>query len=317
MNNYQSKSAILFIIFNRIDTSVRVLEQIKLARPSRLYITADGPRESRPDEKRLCEECRKAVMQMIDWECDVKTLFRTENIGPKEAISSALNWFFEFEEEGIILEHDCLPSNSFFKFCDTLLEKYREDKRIWLISGCNFQNGKEWGTATYYFSNLTSAWGWATWRRSWNSVDKDLKKYEESEIRVQLEKIFNDRMIVDTWVRIFEETKSGKIDSWDYQVTFEHLFNHSINIAPNKNLVSNIGFGDLAENTTDANSMFANVPLQHLTEPITHPKYFLPEYQADLHILMEEFDIVNRKNYLKKLNSPKKKIKRWIKNLLK
>jgi len=312
MTDYHSKSAVLFIIFNRKDTSLKVLEQIRRARVPRLYIIADGPRRDRLKERQLCTETKEAVMQRIDWECEVNTLFHDENLGPKEAISSAIDWFFDQEEEGIILEHDCLPANSFFKFCDTLLEKYRDDKRIWLISGCNFQNGKKWGDASYYFSNLTSGWGWATWRRSWETYDKTLSKYETHEVRPQLEKLFSHPMIVDTWEEIFEQTKAGKIDTWDYQVTFEHMFSHSMNIMPNSNLVSNIGFGELAENTTDANSMFASVPLEEMTE-ITHPKYFIPENRADTYLLMEEFGIVNRMRALKKHNSLRRRFKRWIK----
>lgn len=314
MNDYQSKSPVLFIIFNRVDTSLKVLEQIRCARPSRLYITADGPRANRENEIQLCADTRTAVMQMIDWECEVKTLFRSENLGPKEAITGALDWFFTQEEEGIILEHDCLPSASFFKFCDTLLDIYRNDARIWMISGCNFQNGKKWGTASYYFSNLTSGWGWATWKRSWRTYDKDLKKYESSEVREQLQKIFHHPLIVDSWVEIFDLTKTNKIDTWDYQVTFEHLFSHAINIVPNYNLVSNIGFGELAENTTNANSVFASVPLEEITE-ITHPKYFVPENKADLHILMEELFIENKIQALKKHNSFRRRFKRWLKGL--
>lgn len=299
-----------------MDTSVKVFEQIRLAKPPRIYITADHARSDRPLEKQLCEDTKKAVMDMINWECDVKTLFRDENLGPKEAISSAISWFFEYEEEGIILEHDCLPSNSFFRFCDTLLEKYRHDSRIWLISGCNFQSGKKWGEASYYFSNLTNGWGWATWRRSWKNYDKELSKYETSEVRTQLEKIFDHPLVVDQWVEIFELTKAGKINTWDYQVTFEHLFSHSINIVPNYNLTSNIGFGALAENTINADSLFASVPLEEINE-ITHPKYFVPENKADMIILREEFIITERERQLRKRNSLKGRFKRWIKNLSK
>jgi len=311
MSIYQSKSAILFIIFNRSDTALKVLAQIKLAQPKRLYILADGPRINRDGEDLRCRETREAVVNAIDWECEVKTLFNAANLGPKEAITSGITWFFEHEEEGIILEHDCLPANSFFSFCDSLLEKYRYDKRIWLISGCNFQKGTQWGDASYYFSNLTNAWGWATWRRSWEEYDKDLIKYEGSEIKEQLEKVFPEPLIVEKWLEIFDLTKSGKINTWDYQVAFAQLSGHALNIVPNKNLVSNIGFGELAENTTDADSVFANVPLGEITS-ITHPKYILPKYKADMSILMDEFRITQKIAFLKKHNSFRRRFKRWF-----
>lgn len=312
---YETKSAVLFIIFNRLDTSLLVFEQIRKAKPSKLYITADFARADRPDELINCNETKKVILSKIDWNCEVKTLFQTSNVGPKETITSAIDWFFENEEEGIILEHDCLPSNSFFYYCDCLLETYRNDNRIWLISGFNFKTDKKWGDATYYFSNLTNGWGWATWRRSWASYDKNLSKYDASEVRVQLEKIFDNKLIVDRWVEIFNDTKSGKIDTWDYQVTFAHLFSHTLTIVPNYNLVSNIGFGAHAENTTNINSPFAEVELEEISE-IIHPKYMIAEKQADEITLMEEFNTEDRIKYLKKHHSYRRQFKRWLKKIL-
>ena len=309
-HGYHTKSAVLFIIYNRYDTALQVLAQIKEAKPARLYITADGPRLSRPGEDTECAKTKEVILAAIDWPCEVKTLFREENVGPKEAISSAISWFFETETEGIVLEHDCLPHNSFFSFCDVLLAKYRTDTRIWLISGSNLTR-KKFGNASYYFSRLTNGWGFATWKRSWNYYDKDLTQYEEAEVRPQLEKIFDDPLIVDSWEQIFKDMKAGKINTWDYQATFAHLFNNCLNIMPNNNLVSNIGFGDKAENTTNENSLFAGIPLAPLSE-IIHPKYILAEKEADDIVLNEEFNIFERR---RKLNSPKYKVKRWIKSL--
>ena len=315
-NNYHTKSAVLFIIFNRVDTALAVLSEISKARPQKMYVAADGPRLGRTGETLACEETRNLVLNNIDWDCEVYTLFREDNIGPKEAISSAISWLFDHEEEGIVLEHDCLPNNSFFYFCDTMLQKYRTDSRIWLISGFNFNSKKKRNEASYYFSNLTNGWGWATWKRSWATYDKDLSKYELHEVRAQLEKIFMHQLIIDRWVEIFEDTKNGKIDTWDYQVTFAHLFNHALTIIPNYNLVSNIGFGEFAENTKDVNSPFANVPLQQLKE-IIHPKYMVPEKLADEETLIAEFGIVEKLAQLKKHNAPKRRFKRWLKNVFK
>ena len=166
---YQTKSAVLFVVFNRPDTTKRVFEAIRLAKPKRLYITTDGPRPNMPDDVQLCKQTRE-IVSVVDWDCEVKTLFREENAGCKNGVSAAINWFFDHEEEGIILEDDCLPANSFFKFCDTLLEKYRYDTRVRHITGCNLQFGKKWGDASYYFSNLTNGWGWASWRRAWRRI---------------------------------------------------------------------------------------------------------------------------------------------------
>jgi hypothetical protein len=313
---YKVKSPILFIIFNRSDTSLKVLSEIKNVKPSRLYITADGFRKDRPYEATLCEEAKNNVLKAIDWDCEVSTLFRQDNFGPKEAIASAITWFFENEEQGIILEHDCLPSISFFRFCDTLLEKYKVDQRIWLISGCNFQNGKTWGDGSYYFSNLTNGWGWATWRRSWVSYDKDMTHLTSKDVREQICKIFDHPLIIDQWVELFEKTKSGEINTWDYQATFTHLFSHAINIVPNVNLVSNIGFGEGAENTLDVDSVFANVPIAEIDE-IIHPRFMVPEKEADLNTLFDEFRIEEKIKQFRKHNSYRRRFKRWLKSIAK
>ncbi|WP_214071990.1 nucleotide-diphospho-sugar transferase [Mucilaginibacter sp. dw_454] len=315
--NYQTQSPVLFIIFSRTDTSLQVLERIKLAKPPRIYITADGPRPTVSGEDVKCAETKAAIMGGIDWDCEVKTLFREENVGPKIAISSAIDWFFENEEEGIILEHDCLPADSFFWYCDTLLEKYRNDTRIWLISGSNLLKGKTWGGASYYYSQLTNGWGFATWKRSWDMYDVNLSQFEESEVKGYLEKIFTDIRVIDQWEKLFKETKSGKINTWDYQAGFAHFFNNCLNIIPNKNLVSNIGYGELAENTHNADHAYAGIPLEELNE-IIHPKVMLPEKEADHEVLMIEFmPAFEHQKSLQKHNSARRRFKRWAKSLFK
>jgi hypothetical protein len=309
---YKTQSPILFIIFNRLDTSLKVFEQIKLTQPARLYITADGPRKARQGEDIMCAKVKAAILAGINWECEVKTLFREENLGPKNAISSAVDWFFETEEEGIILEHDCLPDNSFFKYCDVLLDKYRLDTRIFLIAGSNHLRGKKWGEASYYFSNLTNAWGWAIWKRSWNLYDKDLKQIDEKDVKEILTKIFDDPFIIECWLKIFIKTKAGEIDTWDYQLTFAHFINNGLNVIPNNNLVSNIGFGAGAENTTDADSVFAAIPLEPLGDMV-YPKYMLPEKVADDLILKEEFK--STIHFLKKEMLFRRRFKRKLKAL--
>lgn len=307
MSSYQVKSPVLFLIFNRPDTTFKVFEKIKEARPSKLYVAADGPRKDK-DEVSVCEETR-AILEKINWECEVKTLFRTENLGCKDAVSSAISWFFQNEEEGIILEDDCLPTNDFFAFCDVLLERYRFDSRIRHISGCNFQFGKSWGSCSYYFSNLTHVWGWASWKRVWKDYDKDLRYYQDNEVREQVLNIFSDLLIADSWDRIFRDVKSEKINTWDYQLAFINMFNNGLSIIPNANLISNIGFGGEATHTTSRENPYANITLSSLKE-IKHPTYILPSKAADLNTLTFEFGIEKRRKKAGKLSS---KIELWIK----
>ncbi|MCJ8208428.1 nucleotide-diphospho-sugar transferase [Mucilaginibacter sp. RS28] len=307
--SYQTKSAVLFIIFNRPDTTKLVFEQIAAARPPRLYIAADGPRADKANEAALCEEAR-VVASLVNWPCEVKTLFREKNLGCKNGVASAIDWFFGQEEEGIILEDDCLPAESFFRFCDHMLSKYRHDTRVRHIGGSNLQRGKTWGAATYYFSNLTHVWGWASWRRVWQDYDKELGRYSLKDVRQQLSNIFSDPFILDTWEDIFKQLKAGQIDTWDYQLTFTNFFNNSLSVIPNFNLITNIGYGAAATHTTDPNNPYANIPLEDIPSDILNPVYVQPEKRADYNTL--EFDF-NLKARYKKYNKPSRRFKRWLK----
>lgn len=289
MEHYTSRSPVLFMIFRRPDLTARVFEQIRNVQPKKLYIAADGPRPEKEGEQQLCNETRNIIKQ-VDWDCEVKTLFREKNLGCKMAISSAIDWFFDHEEEGIILEDDCLPNQSFFRFCDAMLEKYRHDTRIRHISGCNLQHGKTWGTATYYYSNLTHAWGWASWRRVWKDYDRELALYNGADVSKQLAKIFTDPLVIESWHRIFEETKAGKINTWDYQLTLINFFQHGLSIIPNINMISNIGFGANSTHTSQEDSVYANIPRKELGE-ITHPLFVLPEKDADFATLNYDFQV--------------------------
>jgi hypothetical protein len=309
---YQTDSAVLFVIFNRPDTTIKVFEQIRIARPRRLYIAADAPRDNYPADVILCQQSRDIVNQ-VDWECEIKTLFRDKNAGCKDGVSSAVTWFFEHEEEGIILEDDCLPANSFFKFCDTLLARYRLDTRIRHITGCNLQQGKKWGNSSYYFSNMTHVWGWASWRRVWNDYDKYLQRYNASEIAEKFNNIYQDPMIADCWRNTFEEVKAGKINAWGYQLDFANFFNNGLTIIPNENLISNIGFRADGTHTLDENNIYANIPVVEIGE-ITHPVFILPEKRADIIVLNRDFNIDERRRQQRSL---KRKVKKWAKNLLK
>ncbi|PWG81068.1 nucleotide-diphospho-sugar transferase [Pararcticibacter amylolyticus] len=304
---HQVSSPVLFLIFNRPDTTSLVFEKIREARPSRLYIAADGPRND--SELLVCNETRK-IIERIDWPCKFETLFRNKNLGCKNAVSSAIDWFFSKESEGIILEDDCLPSNEFFLFCDILLERYRDDSRIAQIAGCNFQKNKNHADASYYFSRNVEVWGWASWRRVWNNYDPDLIRYEDTEANKYLAEIFTDPMLFKEYSKLFQQLKKGEINTWDYQLKFISLFNNWLCIIPNSNLVTNIGFESDATHTTSPNSKFSNIPLEPLRMPIKHPIYILPSKEADDHIQDLEFDI-EKKN--KKLN---KRLKRWLKKLM-
>lgn len=261
---------ILFLIFNRPDTTEKVFNEIRKQKPKYLFVAADGPRVDKPDDAEKCRKSRELVMNGIDWDCKFKTLFREKNLGCGLAVSSAITWFFEQVEEGIILEDDTLPDLSFFQFCKNLLEKYRHEDRIKMISGNNFQRGKWRGDGSYYFSKITHSWGWATWKRAWREYDFDLSSIDDRIFEDILKKNIEFAPFHDYWRNVYYQLRNGSYDTWDYQFLFSMWLYNGICIVPNKNLVTNIGFGNNATHTINTEDQAASLPLEQL-DKIQHP----------------------------------------------
>ena len=269
-------TAVLFLIFNRLDTTKRVFEAIREAKPPRLYIAADGARDAKEGESGKVKDVRDYVLNKIDWPCEVKTLFQEKNLGCKYAVSSAITWFFENEEMGIILEDDCLPSQSFFWYCEELLERYKNEMIVGQISGDNFQNGFKRGDADYYFSIYNHIWGWASWANRWKSYDVNLISFSNSEF---ISEQIKDKKISKVWENTFESMKQQKIDTWDYQWTFTLWKNKQLTILPNVNLIKNIGFGEGATHTL-VDSEFSNMNNFEIILN-QHPKVIVQDKEAD------------------------------------
>lgn len=278
--NKQVNAPILFLIFNRPDTTQRVFNAIRQVKPKQLFVAADGPRCDKVGDEEKCEASRKIVKQ-IDWDCEVKTLFRNENLGCGKAVSSAITWFFENVEEGIILEDDCLPNLDFFSYCEEMLGYYRNNKEVMFIGGDNFQKDKKWGGASYYFSAYNHVWGWATWKRVWNIYDFKLDSIKDSDIDNILNYYFYSVCQIKYWKNIFKRMKGNNpIDTWDYQLTFSIWKNKGISIIPNVNLVTNIGFDDVATHTVNKEDKTANIS-SSIILPITHAKEIKIHKEAD------------------------------------
>lgn len=267
--NQEFNTPILFIIFNRLNTTQKVFEVIREIRPKKLFVAADGYRLGVEGEKDKCDEVKKYVLDNIDWPCEIKTLFREKNLGCGKAVSSAITWFFENVEEGIILEDECVPNKDFFVYCEELLNYYRDNKEIMVIGGNNFQNGVKRGDASYYFSAFSHIWGWATWARAWKLYDFKLENIKEEDLDSLLGYYFLNKSHVKYWKYIFKKLKSGAIDTWDYQLLFTIWENKLLAIVPNVNLVSNIGFGG-GTHTRDIKDIAANMAKYEIL-PIIHP----------------------------------------------
>lgn len=262
-------TAVLFLVFNRLDTTMRVFDQIRLAQPPRLYIAGDGARPQVPGETDNVSRLRNTITENIDWPCQVRTFFRDSNLGCKRAVSSAIDWFFEHEEMGIILEDDCLPHSSFFPYCETMLLQYSGDTRIWHISGDNFQHGNVHGDGDYYYSLINHVWGWASWRNRWLKYSVEITDTPRDILKV-IPSSYSLRKKM-YWHKIFCQVSQGEINTWDYQYLYTMWKQGGLSILPNVNLISNIGFGANATHTASFDPRIAELPLEEIHLPPRRP----------------------------------------------
>lgn len=271
---------VLFLVFNRPGLTRTVLEAIRQAQPRTVYIASDGPVKNATEDREKVEAVRKLILDGLRG-FDVRTLFSEENLGCKTAVSSAISWFFEHEEMGIILEDDCLPDPSFFPYCEELLKRYRDDRRVMHIGGCNFQEGIERGTASYYFSRYNHIWGWASWRRAWHFYDVKMKGFPDFRRRGMLRKVFDNTRAMRYWLRILHSVYAGKVNTWDYQWTYAIWAENGLSIVPNVNLVSNLGFGKASTHTSNPRDRHSGMESSRISLPLSHPKDVAVDREAD------------------------------------
>lgn len=288
MFSWQFTTPIAFMIFNRPDTTERVFSEIAKARPAKLLVVADGPRENRAGEAEKCFAA-KAIIDRVDWDCEVLTNYSESNLGCKRRVSSGIDWVFTQVEEAIILEDDCLPDQTFFKFCQELLERYRYDHRVGLISGDNFQFGRRRNEDSYYFSKYAHIWGWATWRDRWSgSYDVSMANWPRIRDGGWLADIVGNGFEAAFWGRIFERVYRDEIDTWDYQWQFANWVEGRLTVIPATNLISNIGFNENATHTTEYSEL-ANLSTKSLSFPLRHPLGVIRNMEADTRSAMKYF----------------------------
>ena len=251
MLNSKPSVPVLFLTFNRLDTAKLVFEQIRKAQVPRLYIASDGPRSNIDREKDMVNSVREYVLSNIDWKCEVFTLFRAENLGCKVSVSQSIDWFFANEEMGIILEDDCLPSQSFFTFCECLLNLYKDDERIFLISGFNHQNQWKENNCDYFFSLLGGIWGWASWRRAWAHYDVNLDGIDEFIANDGFVKALGSSLGKIKQDMIYNGIIKNQVNSWALQWGYARHKNNALTCIPSRSLIENIGFGTSATHTKE------------------------------------------------------------------
>ncbi|MHB0963918.1 MAG: glycosyltransferase family 2 protein [Gemmatimonadaceae bacterium] len=302
---------VLLVAWRRPETTRQVLDAIRAAAPTRLFVACDGPREGHAEEAAAVRECRELIGRSIDWPCTVKRLYRERNVGCRRGVSGALDWFFEQVDAGVVLEDDCVPHADFFAYCAELIERYRDDERVWCISGDNFQDGQWRGDGSYYFSHYAHVWGWASWRRAWKHYDRALARWPAFKASGQMASVFDDPIEARYWSDIWDKMMAlGVPDTWDYQWAFTCISHGGLTALPNRNLVRNIGFGEWATHTTN--------PDRHPTQrtagvlPLQHPSVVARDRVADAYSFDLHFDgrILRRRPTL--LQRLKRRARDWL-----
>ena len=284
---------VLILAWRRPHTLLQVINALRPIGPTQLYVACDGPNPDRPGEAHKVEATRSLIDHEIDWPCEIHKLYSDVNQGCRLGVSRAITWFFEHVEEGIILEDDCVPHPDFFPYCQNLLDRYRYDNRVWCISGSNFQNGHWRGNGSYYFSRYNHCWGWASWRRCWQHYDAELSNWPLFRDSGYLRSVFEDPIELSYWYRIWQVLYvTGKPDSWAYRWMFTCSINGGLTALPNRNLVSNVGFGQDATHTTGKapdTSISFGIDSHH------HPSFVLRDSSADCYTFDNHYGGKRRK----------------------
>lgn len=288
MSEFQLKTPVALIIFNRPDTTERVFAEIAKAKPPKLLVIGDGARVNRAGEAEKVAAAR-AIITRVDWECEVLTNYSEVNLGCKRRVSSGIDWVFEQVEEAIILEDDCLPHPDFFQFCEMMLGRYLLDTRIMMICGTNYLQNIPTIAESYFFSNYYPIWGWATWRRAWALYRVDMKAWESFDKKKQLHWIFGRKEIAHYYENMFQLIDDD-LEFWDIQWWFACIFQHGLAIVPRTNLITNIGVS--GTHTQTQGDFFTNMPTYSLDmDNIIHPEYVVPD--IDLNRLTYELSHAN------------------------
>lgn len=278
--SYQVKSPVALCMFVRYEPAKRVFEAIRQMKPSVLLVSANAPRLDRPGEAEKVAAVR-SIADQVDWKCEVLKNYPETHLDIGQSLTKANRFIFDNVEEAIVLEDDCLPNPSLFRFCDELLERYRDDERIFSINVNNYQLGRKRTDYSYYFSRYTHTLGWASWRRTWKNYDFDMKLWPEIKKGNFLKDVLGNTRAVSYWTKIFDAMYEKRMNSWDYAWLYTCWLRSGLNITPCANLVSNIGFGPDADVYKDRYKIFDDIPADALEFPLKHPPYMIRDEQAD------------------------------------
>jgi len=275
---WRLSTPVVFLIFNRPETTNRVFEKIRESRPPKLLIVADGPRQDKPDDVEKCRAAR-SVIRRVDWECEVSTCISDVNLGCMSRVSTGLAWAFNQVEEAIILEDDCLPHPRFFRFCEEMLHLYRNDERVMMITGTNYLLDTLDTEESYCFSRYFAVWGWASWRRAWRNYDCDMTGWKEMKRHGQVRSFYSQEYMCKHVAGMFDGAYEHRINSWAIRWFYACLFNNGLCIVPRVNLISNIGIEGAHSSKVTPNHLFPVFDID--TENLKHPNYVMPNRLYD------------------------------------
>ena len=276
------KTSIVLFIYKRDNNFDQVIGAIRRHNPSTIFIVADGPKNI--NELSQINNTRALLESLIDWPCKIHKNYASYNLGLRERFRTGIDWVFTHTDKAIFIEDDCIPDPVFFSFCDELLVKYKDDQKILSISGNNFQPSNNRVKESYYFSRYPHVWGWATWKRVWDHYDSNIRDWPKLKQSGWLSNVYPDRYFIRKfWTYIFDRLYTGKINTWDYQLTYLSLKLGGFNIIPNVNLVKNVGYGEDATNIKKKNKTI-NIPTNRINLPLTHPKKITYADRQDIYI---------------------------------
>ncbi len=276
---YNVKSPVAVVIFNRYETTMKLFYELRKVKPKELYIIADGPRKDKPDDIEKCKKTRE-IFEKIDWECNIHKNFSEQNLGCCKRPYTGFSWIFDNVNEAIILEDDCIPDISFFRYCDELLEKYRDDERIMLISGTNQLNNWKRGDYSYHFSKFGGIHGWASWKRAWKYFDIEITDWKDEAVKTLLKNKLNNYEFYSrklAYDKLYNNSRNTT--AWDYQWGFARLIQSGLAISPSCNLICNIGNGPDATHTKGSKTI--NLKAQGMKFPLNHPKFVIEDNEYD------------------------------------
>lgn len=275
--------AVLLIIYNRPALAVQVVTALREYKPAKVYIAADGPRASSDAE--LCRLCRQGVVNEIDWDCEVYTRFSDENLGCGRGPSSAISWFFENEECGVILEDDCLPSLSFFNFCEQMLSKFFDTDDVMMVAGFN-PHACDNESSLYSFTRYSRTWGWATWRTAWQRFDYGVRDWGEWRWRFKYFSFFYFDLGEALCFGRIMDSLDRRDDVWDAQWFFSLMKHRGLCVVPDANLIVNLGDGVDSTHFQSGNFPYPNLKYGNLIFPLIHPREIHANWVLDIQRLL-------------------------------